>query len=210
MIIFDFDGVLADSLTTCLAACTKAAHAQGVDLKLTRDAFATLDPLTFEALAERHNLEPVQFAQDVAQTVSGCAQPSPLFGGVAQSLTTLAKDHDLAVVSASHSDVIRTVLATQGLDLLMFRIIGGDTPGQKSEKISGLIALRSDGPHIMVGDASSDIQAARTAGISVIAVAWGWQTPEHLRSFAPDAMAETPAELCRVCLELLNPQGEQS
>lgn len=210
MIIFDYDGVLADSLTTCLAACTKAANAQGLDLNLTRDSFATLDPVTFEALAERHSLEPGQFAQDVTQAVSSSAQQSPIFDGIAQSLTTLAKDHDLCVVSASHSGVIRTVLATQGLDLLMSRIIGGETPGQKSAKISGLIAPRSDGPHIMVGDASSDIQAARTAGILAIAVTWGWQTPDHLMSFAPDAVAETPAVLSQVCLKLLSQQGEKA
>ncbi|MCP9481790.1 HAD-IA family hydrolase [Shimia sp. CNT1-13L.2] len=203
MIIFDFDGVLADSLQTCLSACTIAAQQQGREVAFDTGAFATLDPLTFEALAKRHHLDPDRFAADVATAVSSFETPSPVFDGIFDALSGLAKDHSLAVISASHSSVIRTVLAQQGIDALMKHIIGGDTPGQKPEKIAALVADLRDEKHVMVGDACSDIKAGRSAGIHTIAVAWGWQSPEFLAAFSPDAIVGSPAELANSCRSLL-------
>ncbi|MBI6630459.1 HAD family hydrolase [Pontibaca salina] len=203
MIIFDFDGVLADSLQTCLAACHIAARAQGADLSFGADTFATLNPLTFEALAEQHGLNPEQFAQDVAAAVSAADAPSPVFEDLGNTLDRLAGHHDLAVVSASDSRVIRSVLAEAGLDRLFQQIVGGDTAGTKAEKIAVLVAAAPPGPHAMIGDAVSDILAARAAGIGAIAVSWGWQSRAHLAAHAPDAIADTPQQLTDACLSFL-------
>lgn len=203
MIIFDFDGVLADSLQVCLTACNNAARNQGADLTFATDAFATLNPVTFEALAEHHGLDPSPFARDVAAAVSASPVRSAIFDGIDTALFELARLNRLAVVSASDASVIRAVLAPSGLDRLMDPVIGGDTPGTKAEKISKLVAESLSAPHVMVGDAASDILAARAAGIAAISVTWGWQTPAHLAAHNPDAIVETPQDLVRTCRSVL-------
>lgn len=52
-----------------------------------------------------------------------------------------------------------------------------------------------------VGDAPFDLQAGRAAGVTTIAVPWGFFSRETLLAESPDAMADTPAELLRMCLE---------
>jgi pyrophosphatase PpaX len=52
-----------------------------------------------------------------------------------------------------------------------------------------------------VGDAPFDLQAGRAAGVTTIAVPWGFFARETLLAESPDAMAETPADLMRMCLE---------
>lgn len=52
-----------------------------------------------------------------------------------------------------------------------------------------------------VGDAPFDLQAGRAAGVTTIAVPWGFFPRAALADEAPDAFAETPAELMRMCLE---------
>jgi len=52
-----------------------------------------------------------------------------------------------------------------------------------------------------VGDAPFDLQAGRAAGVTTIAVPWGFFSREALLAESPDAMAETPADLMRMCLE---------
>ena len=203
MIIFDFDGVLADSLQTCLAACNAAAEAQGAEWEFREDAFATLHPLTFEALAERHDLDPECFAGNVAEAVSSSPEKPIVFEGIEQALSELAKSHRLAVVSASHASVIRSVLSTSGADLHMRQIIGGDTQGAKAEKIARLVADLPFEPHVMVGDAVSDLVAARDAGIKAIAVTWGWQSASHLAAQDPDAIVDNPQDLVQACLAVL-------
>ncbi len=52
-----------------------------------------------------------------------------------------------------------------------------------------------------VGDAPFDLQAGRAAGVSTIAVPWGFFSRDALEGEGPDALAETPADLLRMCLE---------
>lgn len=52
-----------------------------------------------------------------------------------------------------------------------------------------------------VGDAPFDIQAGRAAGVTTIAVPWGFFSRSALAAEGPDAFAQTPAELMRMCLE---------
>lgn len=55
--IFDFDGVIADSLSLCLQACEYAASQYGCQLRLERDCWEFLDEVTFEAMARSLGFE---------------------------------------------------------------------------------------------------------------------------------------------------------
>lgn len=52
-----------------------------------------------------------------------------------------------------------------------------------------------------VGDAPFDLQAGRAAGVATIAVPWGFFPRATLVAESPDAVADSPAELMRTCLE---------
>lgn len=195
MIMFDFDGVLADSKAVCLAACRAAAGEQGAESVIGEDAFADLDPLTFEALAERHDLDPSTFAPSVARHVMGQEKPSQPFPGITEMISEIAGENDLAVISASHSSVIRGFLVAHGIDHHFSHVIGGDTEGNKTLKINKLKLLSQDTEHLFVGDAVSDMQSGRAAGLPVAAVTWGWQSRGRLVLQSPDFIAASPAEL---------------
>jgi pyrophosphatase PpaX len=51
---------------------------------------------------------------------------------------------------------------------------------------------------VYVGDARYDVEAARAAGTAAVAVAWGAGDRASLDAAAPDAIAETPAELAAI------------
>ncbi len=48
---------------------------------------------------------------------------------------------------------------------------------------------------VYVGDEVRDIEAARSAGMRVIAVTWGFNDEKLLASYTPDAIARKPSEL---------------
>ena len=48
---------------------------------------------------------------------------------------------------------------------------------------------------VYVGDARYDVEAARAAGLAAVAVTWGAGDRASLEAAAPDAIADTPAEL---------------
>jgi pyrophosphatase PpaX len=51
---------------------------------------------------------------------------------------------------------------------------------------------------VYVGDAVSDLRAARAAGVAAVAVTWGAFGYEGLAAEHPDAIATTPVELARI------------
>jgi pyrophosphatase PpaX len=51
---------------------------------------------------------------------------------------------------------------------------------------------------VYVGDAASDLQSARAAGVAAVAVTWGAMTYDALAAEQPDAIASTPAELADI------------
>lgn len=195
MLLFDFDGVIADTQKLCLAACDHAAKVQTREVSVEQTAFEALNPLTFEALAEILSLNPTAFVGDVADYVGEHLSEARPFEGMPVTLNKLAQFHRLAVVSASRSSVLNRFLAAHGLSDCFSRVIGGDTPGSKSEKIGSLIRSISDERNAMIGDAGSDMQAAIDNGIDAIGVSWGWQSADRLLEAGALRVLETPEQL---------------
>jgi AHBA synthesis associated protein len=72
-----------------------------------------------------------------------------------------------------------------------------EMPGSRTEKIRTAVnSLGTPGDDVyMVGDAVSDIRAAREASVKSIAVGWGHQSGARLVSAGPDYIAHSPKEL---------------
>lgn len=90
-------------------------------------------------------------------------------------------------------------------DLFDVVITADDTPLHKPDPAPVLEALRrlGAGPEdaCYVGDAPFDLQAGRAAGVTTVAVTWGFFTTEQLAAEAPDAIVGNPAALLRTCLD---------
>jgi len=200
MILFDFDGVISDSRDVCVAACQAAAREQDSDVPVPDEVFSDLDPLTFEALAARLSLNPEAFAASVAGHVSRHADKCGPFDGIPEMIAAISERNELAVISASHSRVIRSFLERHGLIDKFAQVIGGDTPGNKAQKIAALTKAAGGSGHMFVGDAVSDMQAGRAAGLPVVAVTWGWQPRARLEAEHPDHIVTSPQELGAVIM----------
>jgi phosphoglycolate phosphatase-like HAD superfamily hydrolase len=50
-----------------------------------------------------------------------------------------------------------------------------------------------------VGDAPFDMLAGRAAGVTTIAVTWGFFPSHELLPLGPDIVADSPADLLRAC-----------
>ena len=53
-------------------------------------------------------------------------------------------------------------------------------------------------PVFMIGDSLSDIRAAKEASVTSIAVTWGHQSLEYLRSGDPDYVVNSPHDLIEI------------
>jgi pyrophosphatase PpaX len=127
------------------------------------------------------------------------------YEGVREALLAMrAAGRRLGIVTSKSRDAVD--LAWDVLpwcrDLFDVEITADDTPLHKPRPDPVLAALAAlDAPgSCYVGDAPFDIQAGNAAGVTTIAVTWGFFPRGELEAEAPDLVCATPAELLRTCL----------
>lgn len=203
LVIFDFDGVLCDSLSFVLQSTTSIAQSLGFHGEISAEALAQLDNVTFPEIGRLAGIATAmipEYQQRVFTLFGANAEAVKAFDGVSEMLQILAASHQLAVVTANHPRVVKSVLATINASTLFGDILGGDTPGDKASKITTILQRTSNSIHNawMVGDSRSDIREAKKAGVASIAVTWGWQPEQALREIGPDHVVHSPLELAAI------------
>lgn len=200
-IILDYDGVIADTEPLHLRAMEDALGALGVDLSADQYYQLYLgldDEAVFRTLAGHRHLswseetvarlvadKAARFAALLADTCrTSASAPSSrlLFPGVAARLREWGRAVPLAIASGSLQHEIEQVLAAEDIRETVAAIVAaGDTPRGKPwpdpyrralELLAGVSARRLEPTRcVAVEDSPWGIEAARGAGLAVVAVA---------------------------------------
>lgn len=199
-ILFDFDYTLADSSEGIIAS---------VNFALKQVGEKTADSDQVRKMIG-HSLEDT-FAQFVdpidAVKIQACKQWFMQYAdnGTMVKNTVILKDvpdtlqwlyenfYTLGIVSTKRRSTIEATLIEAGMDDLFDVIIGFEDVKELKPNPEGLLkAIEELGGTITdslyVGDSVIDIQAAKNAGIPMVAVASGVTTAETLRSLAPNVI----------------------
>jgi phosphoglycolate phosphatase len=203
LILFDFDGVLADTLADMLRFAQEACDELGVEHRVVQTDLSELEVMSFATFGRACGMPENLVDEFVRRCTEKFAQkpaPPALFNGLGQVLRKLAESHVLAVVTGNTQGNVRTFLKEYGLEECFRAVYGVDMPGSKAEKIlmaKSQFAAEAE-TVFMVGDSLSDIQAARAAGVRSIVVSWGHQRLSKLVGAGPDAIVHYPKELIEI------------
>lgn len=198
LFLFDFDGVLVDSLSLYEKSVNICLERIGKPLIASREEFLDLfEDNFFSAIAKR--------GVDVGEFMAASKAVTPALNyGVVRPVTELIpvlaelkKRHGLIIISSNSSFAIRLMLAKFGFDPYFDDVLGADFNFSKIEKILYAMGYYgTNGGHTFyVCDTGGDIREAREAGVKAVAVTWGWHPRERLERARPDAIIETPADL---------------
>jgi phosphoglycolate phosphatase len=203
LILFDFDGVLADTLADMLRFAQEVCDELGVKHTVVQTDLSELEVMsfaTFGRACETPEDLVDEFVRRCTRKFAEKKSPPAIFDGIGEVMRKLAESHTLAVVTGSTGGVVRAFLVEHGLEGCIRAIYGLDMPGSKVEKI--LMAKRqfaAEGEAVlMVGDSLSDVRAAKAAGVKSIAVSWGHQSVGKLVGAAPDFVIRLPEELIEI------------
>jgi phosphoglycolate phosphatase-like HAD superfamily hydrolase len=204
VVLFDFDGTIADSFELVLAQYNQLAplfRARAVDRaelprlrklavpEIMREHRVTYWKLPFLVWSMRRRLH-----AHVAE-VSPCA-------GVVEALRTLrAAGVRSSVLSTNSSANIRRFVERHELDVFD-DIAGGVSMFGKARALRRWVA-RAGVPKervVYVGDEERDVEAAHAAGIRSVAVTWGYADPGQLAARRPTHLVESPAQLVSLLL----------
>lgn len=192
LVIFDFDGTLADSFDWFIAVVNDVAD---------RFRFRRIEPHEVETLrgyeARRiiqHLGVPMWKMPLVAREMRGRMHRDigriALFPGVSEMLAGLAeRGVALAVVTSNSADNVRRVLGPRNTALIRHLGCGAAVLGKRPKLRKVLRAAgMSPGESICIGDEIRDLHAARAEGIAFGAVTWGFTHGDALRALAPEAV----------------------
>jgi phosphoglycolate phosphatase-like HAD superfamily hydrolase len=199
LVIFDYDGVLADSLDQAILAsgefCRSVSHGRAP----TKETIGALEIMTYPEIARSVGLPSEQvdrFSSYVFERFLEMSPSIPFFPGVEPLLRRIS-ERELAIVSGNSGAVIRAKLASLGLARAADCVLGAFEPGDKAEKIR--VACEHFGVDAglacMIGDSASDVRHAKRAGAVSIAATWGWQSRRMLSKERPDYIVDSVREL---------------
>jgi phosphoglycolate phosphatase len=198
LFLFDFDGVLVDSLDLYAEAVVRCLERIGTPIVKNTEEYLTLfDGNFYESMAAR-GVDLTAFAQAATEILPRIDYDAMKpFAGLMPVLDALQKDHFLAVVSSNGYRTIRAMLTRFGFDPFFREIFGSDFRFSKKEKIDhALEKYKTPQEHAFyIGDTVGDILEARAAGVRSVAVTWGWHDRKRLVAVSPDFVVDTPEGL---------------
>lgn len=205
VVLFDLDGVLADSRAAISGCMNAALAASGLPERPAADLYRYIGPPLPLAFAELAGADPD--SDTVAALVTGyraryataSLTETVVTPGIATALGALQRaGRRLGVATSKARPFAEPLLEALGLRPY-FEVVAGpalDTPPEDKTTTVGR-ALRALGASAgaMVGDRSFDMVAARAHGLRAIGVGWGIGSRAELLAAGAELIVATPDEL---------------
>lgn len=200
LVIFDYDGVLADTLDDLIRFGQEACNRLGVNHVVTKDDLSNLEVMSFATFGRacevpEHLID--EFVKISLNLFAEKESPPTIFDELSEVISHLSARHKIAIVTTNSSQNVHAFLTKHGLANLVHAIYGVDTPGSKAQKIALARERFGEESVFMIGDALSDVHAAKEAGATSIAVTWGHQSLETLLRGEPDHVVESPRQVIK-------------
>jgi phosphoglycolate phosphatase len=207
LVIFDFDGTIADSSGESLLAYNRVAPRLRLR-PIAESEVSELRRMTVGQLMTALGIPmwklPRLMIAVRADLIEHFQAVKPI-RGMPRALRELrAAGYRLAIVTSNSKANVRSFLARHDLDLFP-TIVAGAGIFSKATRLRRLLrAARLNGTRcVFIGDTAPDVRAAREAGTLAVGVTWGFAGHPPLAAEHPDAVLDHPADLALTIARLL-------
>ena len=198
LVVWDFDGTLADSLPTAVVIFNRLAGEMGFR---PLDDLAAARGMSMRQLLRQQGISLWRLPRLVRRYHDAAADEADklkLAAGLPAALAAIAATGvRLGVLSSNREDNIRRCLRATGAEGHFAFVIGYPRLFGKGKALKRIIRTerleRAD--VLYIGDELRDVEAAKKAGVAVAAVTWGFHTADLLRTGEPDYVVSDPREL---------------
>lgn len=204
IVIFDFDGTLADSLVLFIDAINKFSDNFNYK-KIKRDEIKMLQGKRPRHILRHLNISllklPFVLKRIRREVNRGLAQAKPSVD-IGDTLSALKKHGcEIGILTSNTEQNVKEFLINNDLDVFDFLYSGNSVFG-KGRVLRNIIKKNklAENKIFYVGDEIRDIDAAKKTRIKMIAVSWGFNTIEALKKENPDFTAETPKQIQNIIL----------
>ncbi|MCV4261405.1 HAD-IA family hydrolase [Pseudomonas capsici] len=205
LLIFDWDGTLADSVGRIVQAMRTAAVQGEMEVRDDQAIKGIIGLGLPEAIRTLYpHITPsdlLEFRQRYADSYMEMDKvPSPLFAGVRESIEAFREEgYRIAVATGkARRGLDRVLKSNDWLDYFDITRAADETASKPDPlMLHEIMAHCGVGPErsLMVGDSSFDLLMARNAGMDSVAVGYGAQSMASLLEFQPRLAIESFSEL---------------
>lgn len=200
--IFDFDGTIVDSFDYVLGFLSyEAGRKKPVGKKAENFRNKSMKDMALELGISYWRLPFLYFkGRRVMRAHMDNLRP---FVGMTELIKLLdEKGHVMYIISSNSGRNIRRFLIKQSMSQYFYAVRGGAGLFGKDNIMRQLIRkYKITGDIYYIGDETTDIRAAKVAGIKSIAVTWGFADKEELAAKEPDYLAITPDDILTISKE---------
>lgn len=203
VIIFDFDGTIADTVDALVSIANNLAvefnYAQ-----ITSEEFVILKNLTSREIFKYSGIPlfkmPFLLKKVKRELKNKIPELKPI-QGIPQALLELKNDGNrLGIVTSNSKDNVKEFLKVNNLDNLFEFVHPGVTIFGKTKIINNILRQKQIKTQevIYVGDETRDIEASKKSQIKIVSVTWGFNSEAALTKENPDFLIHHPRELVEI------------
>lgn len=200
VVVFDFDGTIADTHDTFVEIVNRLAKTFGYQ-PVNAEDLARLKNLSSQEIIKQSQVSPLQIPfllHRVKRELNKQIEQLKPFQGLQYCLNALKeRGYTLGIITSNTKENVTIFLENNQL-LNLFDFIYSGTPLFGKHKIIDRVIRQNKfcaDEMIYVGDETRDISAAKKSQVQVVAVAWGFNSPQILAKFHPDHLIHHPLEL---------------
>uniref|UniRef100_A0A832M3I6 HAD family hydrolase n=1 Tax=Oscillatoriales cyanobacterium SpSt-402 TaxID=2282168 RepID=A0A832M3I6_9CYAN len=203
VIIFDFDGTIADSFEAVLKISNQLAAEFGYP-KAQPEDISRLKNLSSREVVRQSKVSPFKLPFLLRRLRYELNQEihrlKPIPGMKSALLRLKQQGNQLGIVTSNSCENVAAFLEAQELSDVFDFVGSGLALFGKGRVIQRILKQHqlNHADVIYVGDETRDIEAARKIGIQVIAVSWGFNSSQALAAEKPDFLIHQPEELLEV------------
>jgi phosphoglycolate phosphatase len=203
-VVFDFDGTISDSNEAALATFNSMSNKFGYR-QVTHEQMPALRNKTSREVLKTVGISLLKLpfvVREARLRFEARIDSLQPYQGIQPSLIELKqRGLRLGIITSNSNVNVKRFLQKNELDVFDFVHSGASIFG-KARIIKSLMKkwkiMASEA--VYVGDETRDIDAAKSAGIRIVSVSWGFNTKEVLQNQGPDFLIDHPFELPKILL----------
>lgn len=200
IIVFDFDGTIADTYHALVNIANQLADEFGYN-PIDKNELLRLQNLSSWEIIKQAEISlfkiPFLFKKIQAELGKEISKVNPIDGIETVLYQLKSRGYRLGIITSNTAKNVTSVLEHHQLNTLFDFIYAETTIFGKHKVINEVIRKekinRAD--IIYVGDEARDIRSAQKSRISIVAVAWGFNSQQVLAQKQPEFLVEKPLQL---------------
>jgi len=200
VLIFDYDGVIVDSLDAIIKMYNSRCEEFGYPPIDNKNEFVKLFESNLFTSLKKMGISSFTIFKSIRtfkKEFKELQSHMPFFKDMKEVLNRLSKNNLMYIVTSNISSIVEDNLRKNKLSF--FREIIGEDKGRNKAKRIKKIKKKFPGMDIYyIGDTKWDIKEGKKAGVKTVGVTWGYHTKKMLKEVSPDYLISRPKEFLRL------------